>query len=338
MKKMKAKKKWLLALAGVFCMGILLFGCGKENAEEKEPVKEEPAKEEAVTEEEPEETYQVIGRESEDAYDILLTNKTGKVIKGIQVKSSEQKEYPANMMAGSQKIEKDETVELYYTSEAAEKSESKEADSDEEDESEDTKKDTPEIADAVMNVVYSLQITFEDGTSQELTSFAVDDIEEAEICYEEEVAFLTYESKSEDVEISTKEAELALKADKKAAKTVTDQIQNVGGVTLESEAGIQAARAAYNALTDTQKKLVTNESLLAEQEAVLAALKEQAAAQAAAEQAAAQAAAEQAAAQRAAQQNNYNNSGSYSGGGSSSGYSDSASQGTGGCLDDVILN
>ena len=36
--------------------------------------------------------------------------------------------------------------------------------------------------------------------------------------------------------------------------------------------------------------------------------------------------------------NNYNNSGSYSGGGSSSGYSDSASQGTGGCLDDVILN
>ena len=207
MKKMKAKKKWLLALAGVFCMGILLFGCGKENAEEKEPVKEE-----AVTEEEPEETYQVIGRESEDAYDILLTNKTGKVIKGIQVKSSEQKEYPANMMAGSQKIEKDETIELYYTSEAAEKSESKEADSDKEDESEDTKKDTPEIADAVMNVVYSLQITFEDGTSQELTSFAVDDIEEAEICYEEEVAFLTYESKSEDVEISTKEAELALKA------------------------------------------------------------------------------------------------------------------------------
>lgn len=334
MKKMKAKKKRLLILAVVFCMGLLLFGCGKKNAEEKEPAKEDPAKEESVEEEKPEETYQVIGKESEDAYDILLTNKTGKVIKGIQVKSSEQKEYPANMMAGSQKIEKDETVELYYTSETAEKNESKEEDSDKEDESEETKKDTPEIADAVMNVVYSLQITFEDGTSQELTSFAVDDIEEAEICYEEEVAFLTYESKSEDVEISTKEAELALKADKKAAKTVTDQIQNVGGVTLESEAGIQAARAAYNALTDTQKKLVTNESLLAEQEAVLAALKEQAAAQAAAEQAAAQAAA----AQRAAQQNNYNNSSSYSGGGSSSGYSDSASQGTGGCLDDVILN
>lgn len=303
-------KKRLLILAGVLCIGCLLAGCGKEKSEETE--KKE------VKEEEPEVTYQVIGRESEDAYNILLTNSTEKVITGIQVKDSAQTEYPANMMSGSQKIEKDETVEFYYTPETIPGDNADEKGSDEK--SGDAENDVPEIADAVINVVYSLQVTFEDGTVHELSSFAVDDIDEASICYEDEVAFLTYKSKSEDVEISTKEAELALKSDRDAAKAVADQIQNIGEVTLESEAAIQAARAAYDALTDMQKQMVSNGQLLAEQEGVLAALKQQAADQAAAQ---------------AAEQQSYD---SYYYEDTSSGYSGGASQGTDSCLGDVILN
>ena len=57
--------------------------------------------------------------------------------------------------------------------------------------------------------------------------------------------------------------ELAAKADqdevdKAAAKGVEDLIEEIGKVTLESEKAIKAARAAYDALTDTQKALVKN--------------------------------------------------------------------------------
>jgi hypothetical protein len=324
-------KKQLRMLAGILCIGVLFSGCGKEKAEEKKEVEEEPKV-----------TYQVIGRESKDAYEMLVTNNTEKVITGIQIKSSEQTEYPANIMSSEQKIEKDETVKFYYTSE--ESLEGKTAEGNIENEGAQISENgegTPGIADAVINVTYSLQITFEDGTAHELSSFAVDDIEEVTICCEDEVAFLTYMSKSEKVEINTKEAELAVKMDKEAARVVAEQIQNVGEVTMDSEAAIQAARAAYDALTDLQRQMVPNGQLLVDQEGVLAALKQQAAEQAAAEQAAAErVAAEQAAAERAAQRNNNSNNGSSNnnGGDSSSNNSGGASQGTDSCLNDVILN
>ena len=45
-------------------------------------------------------------------------------------------------------------------------------------------------------------------------------------------------------------------ADAKAAKDATDKINAIGAVTLDSKAAIEAARAAYDALTADQKKLV----------------------------------------------------------------------------------
>lgn len=46
--------------------------------------------------------------------------------------------------------------------------------------------------------------------------------------------------------------------DKKAAKEVEDQIKAIGEVTLDSKSAIEAARAAYENLSEAQKKLVTN--------------------------------------------------------------------------------
>lgn len=46
--------------------------------------------------------------------------------------------------------------------------------------------------------------------------------------------------------------------DKKAAEKVVQAIEKIGTVTLESKAAIQEARAAYDALTEEGKKLVTN--------------------------------------------------------------------------------
>ena len=62
-----------------------------------------------------------------------------------------------------------------------------------------------------------------------------------------------------------------------AAQAVMDQIAAIGTVTLDSEAAIQAARTAYDALTAVQKALVTNLTVLTNAESTLAALQKQAA-------------------------------------------------------------
>ena len=64
-----------------------------------------------------------------------------------------------------------------------------------------------------------------------------------------------------------------LKADKTAAEAVEAKIAAIGTVTLGSENAITAARAAYDALNDTQKALVTNLETLTAAEAALFELK-----------------------------------------------------------------
>lgn len=64
--------------------------------------------------------------------------------------------------------------------------------------------------------------------------------------------------------------------DKKAAKEVEDQIKAIGEVTLESKSAIEAARVAYENLSETQKKLVGNLETLTKAEAELKKLEEEA--------------------------------------------------------------
>lgn len=66
-------------------------------------------------------------------------------------------------------------------------------------------------------------------------------------------------------------------ANQAAAQAVMDQISAIGAVTLESEAAIQEARAAYTKLTPAQQALVNNLTVLTNAENTLAALKKQAA-------------------------------------------------------------
>ena len=325
-------RKSVWALAAVLCFGMAGTGCTQ-----KEPAEPEPE-------------YETVGQESEDALDFLLTNATGNTITGLSVKSSAQPEYPSNMIASGQTVEADETVEFYYTpesaaggSDAAQAEEAEETpDAEGAPEEENTseaedaagEEESAPVADAQINETYSLQVPCEDGTVKEVSNFAVNAMQDADLMYEDEVVFVKYTSISADTEISTKEAELAVKADKDAAQAVDGQIQAVGEVTLESEGAIQAARAAYDALTDVQKQYAANAQLLTDQENALAALKQQAA-----DEAAAQAAAEAAAAQSWEEQSGgydygYSDPGYSTSGGSSSG----VSQSTDSCLGDVLIN
>ena len=69
------------------------------------------------------------------------------------------------------------------------------------------------------------------------------------------------------------EAELIVLKDKKVAKEVDDLITAIGEVTLEKESQIEAAKAAYAALTAAQKKHVTKLHVLEEAEQKLQMLK-----------------------------------------------------------------
>jgi LPXTG-motif cell wall-anchored protein len=80
-------------------------------------------------------------------------------------------------------------------------------------------------------------------------------------------------------------------ADKAAADAVIEKIAAIGTVTLYSKTAIEAARAAYNALTADQKALVANYETLTNAETALKALQD-AADQAAFDKAAADAAME----------------------------------------------
>jgi hypothetical protein len=71
-------------------------------------------------------------------------------------------------------------------------------------------------------------------------------------------------------------------ADQAAADAVKAKIDAIGTVTLDSKAAIEAARAAYNALTDAQKALVSNIQVLNDAEKQLNLLEASAADQAAA--------------------------------------------------------
>jgi hypothetical protein len=84
-------------------------------------------------------------------------------------------------------------------------------------------------------------------------------------------------------------------ADKAAADAVTEKIVAIGTVSLESKVAIEEARSAYNALTVTQRNLVTNYETLTAAEDSLKVLQD-AADKAAADQAAADAVSEQIAA------------------------------------------
>ena len=82
-------------------------------------------------------------------------------------------------------------------------------------------------------------------------------------------SLMAAETKYAQLKAATEQA----KIDEAAAADVEKLINAIGDVTLDSEKDIKAARAAYNALTSAQKRLVPNYSVLKAAETALALLK-----------------------------------------------------------------
>ena len=286
------KRKVLIALC-VCMIGVagMTSGCGDKK--EETPV---------VEEKEPE--LKTIGKEDKEAFKVEIKNATGKTIKGIAIKQTDEESYPENMLEDGDVFTDQESRNLYYK---APEDTTKET----EENTEDMAVESEKAQEKELEQGYDIQLTFEDDSTAELHAFPFEDIEKGEICYEDDVAYLTYTSVASKEELNTKEAELAVKvAEQKAAE----------------EAAAQAA---------------------AEQKAAEEAAAQAAAEQKAAEEAAAAAAAQKS---RSSSSNSYSSNNSSNESGSSSESSSSASEpssdagagssdssGDDACLDDGLL-
>ena len=291
------KRKVLIALC-VCMIGVagMTSGCGDKK--EETPV---------VEEKEPE--LKTIGKEDKEAFKVEIKNATGKTIKGIAIKQTDEESYPENMLEDGDVFTDQESRNLYYK---APEDTTKET----EENTEDMAAESEKAQEKELEQGYDIQLTFEDDSTAELHAFPFEDIEKGEICYEDDVAYLTYTSVASKEELNTKEAELAVKvAEQKAAE----------------EAAAQAAA----------------EQKAAEEAAAQAAAEQKAAEQKAAEEAAAAAAAQKS---RSSSSNSYSSNNSSNESGSSSESSSSASEpssdagagssdssGDDACLDDGFL-
>ena len=96
----------------------------------------------------------------------------------------------------------------------------------------------------VLNPQMDIQLTFEDQTSLILTAFPFGDVEEAQICLEDEVAFVQYESLSSEELVSTKEAELRIKTEAEAAAQAQAEAEAAAAAQAQAEAEAAAAAQA----------------------------------------------------------------------------------------------
>ena len=214
------KRKVLIALC--FCMiGVagMTSGCGDK-------------KEETPVVEEKESELKTIGQEDKEAFKVEIKNATGKNIKGITIKQTDEESYPENMLEDGDVFTDQESRTLYYkvpeqSTEVSEES------------AEDTAVESEGTPEKELEQGYDIQLTFEDDSTAELHAFPFEDIEKGEICYEDDVAYLTYTSVASKEELNTKEAELAVKAaEQKAAEEAAAQ------AAAEQKAAEEAAAAA----------------------------------------------------------------------------------------------
>ena len=219
------KRKVLIALC-VCMIGVagMTSGCGDKK--EETPV---------VEEKEPE--LKTIGKEDKEAFKVEIKNATGKTIKGIAIKQTDEESYPENMLEDGDVFTDQESRNLYYK---APEDTTKET----EENTEDMAAESEKAQQKELEQGYDIQLTFEDDSTAELHAFPFEDIEKGEICYEDDVAYLTYTSVASKEELNTKEAELAVKvAEQKAAEEAAAQAA-AEQKAAEQKAAEEAAAAA----------------------------------------------------------------------------------------------
>lgn len=158
-------------------------------------------------------------------YEATLENATGKDITGLETKDSASQNFSENKLLGGDIFAKEEKRHLVCDA-------------------------TKAVTDAEADAQCDIRLTFDDGQQMVLTNVPFKDMEQCQICLEEGVAFLTYMSLETKEEISTKDAELQMKAEaeKRAAEEAKRKAEEEARKKAEEEARKKAeAEAAARA-------------------------------------------------------------------------------------------
>lgn len=190
--------KLILALTLVLAAGIVMAGCdgnsienessstaATESTTEVTTTEAEEETTEAVTTESVEEELKTIGDNtgSETAFEVKLTNSTEKDITAFAIKDSTEESYPDSVLSEGDAFKAKEERILYFE---------------------------PEEDDTEYETEYTVELTFDDGTTAELHQFPFGDIEEGEIKLEDDTAYIVYTSLETKEEVNTLEDELAV--------------------------------------------------------------------------------------------------------------------------------
>lgn len=237
------KKIIFYCLALTLVMGMA--GCNKkqDTDNDQETVKVEEKQETPTPTPDPtptEEPLKIIGteKEADTVYKVKLQNNTGKDITGVSIKLIEDTEFPENMLPVDDVYANGEKRYLYYDSAVQEQNET-----------------TGDENEKLLTPGYDIQITFSDGAISVLHAFPFGDIEEGEILFEDNVAFIKYINVSAGQEVSTKEAEITIKQNEEAAAQAQAEAEAAARAQAEAEAAAQAqaeAEAAARAQAEAE--------------------------------------------------------------------------------------
>lgn len=219
--KRKMRILGLILSAGALLSMMCMTGCSdgtkgaaevsaEVTAEATETATPEPTPEESPTEEpSAEPSYVSYGKESEDAYKVLLTNGTEQDIKELKTRNSDDSEFGDNVIPSNTSVRPDETFRLYVErkSASAEPSEAAEGG------------DAADGREIAFNETYDISLTFADGKEAVLYDLGLDDIKEAVILFsvEADVAYVSYVSTATEQTVSTLDAQIARSRDEAAA-------------------------------------------------------------------------------------------------------------------------
>ncbi len=232
------KRIAMLLIAGALSVSMMT-GCSQSKSEDTKKTETSVSvkKEKTSTTAKEEKT---IGEKSEGAFEVKLTNSTGQDITAVAIKTSNEEAYPASILKTDDSFAKDETRTLYYKpSDEAAKSTATE-----------TGKELP--------VEYTVQLTFADKTTIELHAFPFDSVKEAKILLQDQLAYITYEQDGK--EVSTLEAEKAIKTQAEEAKKASDAATATAAAEAEAAAQAEAAAAAEAAASSASSSSTSTES------------------------------------------------------------------------------
>lgn len=223
------KKKIVSIFLAATLAVSMIAGCGQKNDTKKETkvTAEKKEKKEKKVE------YKTIGTKAEGAYEVQLTNATGQDITAVTLKSSSEENYPDTMLAEGDSFKNEEIRNLYYkpSEEAAQSTETEDG------------KELP--------AEYTMKITLADNTELELHAFPFEDMKKGEIKVQDGLAYLTYTK--DDSEVSTLEAEKAVKEQKEAEAAAKAQAEAEAAAKAQAEADAAAKAQAEAEQAQKQK-------------------------------------------------------------------------------------